>query len=224
MSWRVVSGLPALRAGKNQALQWRDARVEARWPLLPPLPQQLQHFLWQHDVAVFAAFGLHDPDDALRAVDIAGPEPRHFAGTKPAAISEREHDPQSEAAGSRHGEQPPGLLRAQGQRQVQRLFDVIDFRRQIVPPQRYPEQEPYPGHDAVAVMNAGPVLDQMQLEAAHIVRSRRVRRALEKGGEALASADMAPLRAFAELAGVHVLDHALAQRAYRICVIGNRPG
>ena len=43
----------------------------------------------------------------------------HFAGTEPAAISEREHDPQSEAAGSRHGEQPPGLLRAQGQRQVQ---------------------------------------------------------------------------------------------------------
>jgi hypothetical protein len=38
-------------------------------------------------VAVFAAFGLHHPDDALRAIDIARLEPCYFCSTQPAAIS-----------------------------------------------------------------------------------------------------------------------------------------
>jgi hypothetical protein len=93
---------------------------------------------------------------------------------------------------------------------------VIDLGRQIVAPQRHPEQEAHTGHGPVAGLKARPVLHQMQLEPAHIVRLRRVRGTLEKGGKALASADVPPLRAFAEIAGVHVLDHALAQRAYRL--------
>ena len=56
------------------------------------------------------------------------------------ARSGRQHDPQSEAA------RPPATANSgpassgfEGQRQVQRLFDAIDFRREIVPTQRYPE-------------------------------------------------------------------------------------
>ncbi len=46
---------------------------------------------------VLASFGLNDPDDALRAVDVARLEPRHFAGAKTAAIGERQHEPKPEA-------------------------------------------------------------------------------------------------------------------------------
>jgi hypothetical protein len=65
---------------------------------------------------------------------IAGPEPRRFAGAKPAAIGERQHNPKFEALGASDGRQPPGLLRTQGERQVKRLLDVIDLSRQIAPP------------------------------------------------------------------------------------------
>src|ERR1019366_8544917 len=88
-----------------------------------------------------------------------------------------------------------------------------DLGRKIQPPQRHTEQEPQPGHDAVAIADARPRLGKMQLEPADILRRSGVGRPLEKRGELLAATDVAPLRARTQLASVHVLDHALAQRA-----------
>ena len=60
------------------------------------------------------------------------------------------------------------------------------------------------------------MLAPLSARCSWILRCRRVRRSLQKCCELLAAADMAPLRSGTELARVHVLDHALAQRADRI--------
>src|SRR5208337_319164 len=63
-----------------------------------------------------------------------------------------------------------------------------------------------------AVADAGPALDEVQLEAAHLVGRRRIGRAFEPGGEPLAAIDVAALRVRVELARRHVFDHSLTQR------------
>ena len=56
-------------------------------------------------------------------------------------------------------------------------------------------------------------LGQVQLEQADVLKCGGVGRPLEKRCETLATADVACLRGRTELAGIHVLDHPLAQRA-----------
>ncbi len=79
------------------------------------------------------------------------------------------------------------FLRAQHRRQLLRLLDVPDLGRQIVATQGDAEQEAYPGHDPVAVADAGVALDEVQLEATDLVGRRRVGRTFEPGGEPLAA-------------------------------------
>jgi hypothetical protein len=99
--------------------------------------------LWrQHYVPVLAPFRLYDPDDHLRAVDVTIFEPDNLTGAKPTAIAEGEHHVIPEAAG--HGEQPLGLIGAQGERQLLLLLEVVDLGREIVPPQRDAEEEQNP--------------------------------------------------------------------------------
>src|SRR5205823_10345518 len=80
-------------------------------------------------------------------------------------------------------------------------------------PQRDAGQKPHPRHDPVAIADAQPALDQVQLEAADVVSCRRVGRASQERGEAPAAVDVASLRVAPQLAGGHILDHTLAQRA-----------
>src|SRR5205807_5924231 len=61
--------------------------------------------------------------------------------------------------------------------------------------------------------DAQPALGQVQLEAADVVSCRRVGRAPQERGEAPAAVDVASLRMVPQLAGSHILDHTLAQRA-----------
>ena len=140
-----------------------------------------------------------------------GLQPDHLAGAQAAAIAETEQNARLEAAGD--GQQPLGLVRAHHQRNLLRLTDVIDLGGKIQSPQRHAQQEPQPGHDAVTGADAHAGLGQVQLEAADVLDCGRVRRPLEKRGEPPAAANVASLRARTELARVHVLDHALAQRA-----------
>ena len=118
-------------------------------------------------------------------------EANHLAGAQAAAIAETEHHPDLEGPG--HRQQPFGLVRAHDERQLLRLLEVIDLGGEIVPPERDTKQEPHPGHDAVAIADAQPALDQVQLEAAYSVGGGGVGRALEIGGEPLAAVDVAPL-------------------------------
>src|SRR5262245_31994203 len=71
---------------------------------------------------------------------------------------------------------------------------MIDLGEDIVPPHRHLQQELDAGHDAVAVVNAPAAVDEMLLEAAHIVGCRRLGRTAEEGREMLAREDMAALR------------------------------
>src|SRR5208337_1509991 len=97
-------------------------------------------------------------------------------------------------------------------RQLLRLLHVPDLGRQIVAAQRDAEQEAHPGHDPVAVADAGAALDEVQLEAADLFGGRRLGRTFEPGGEPLAAVVVAALRMRVELARSHVFDHTLTKR------------
>ena len=144
-------------------------------------------------------------------VNMLDPEPDHLAGAQAAAVAETEQGADLEAAGD--GEQAPRLVRAHYQRDLLRLTDVIDLGGKVQSPQCHAEQEPQPGHDAVAIADAHPGLGQVQLEPADILRRRRIGRAIEKRGKPFAAANVASLRARRELPRVHVFDHAMPQRS-----------
>jgi hypothetical protein len=139
---------------------------------LPPLPQQSNHLRRQHDIAILAALGLLDSNDLLRAVDMLDLQPYHFAGTQAATIAKAQHDARLEAGGN--SQNATRLVRAHHLRNRLRLVQVIDLGRKVQPPQRHPQQELHPGHDPVAIADADPALGQVQLEAADIIRCRRV--------------------------------------------------
>src|SRR5258708_1891922 len=199
--------------GKQPALPPGSCGIDTPPARLPPLAQQVERVGRQHDVAVLAALGLLDPNDLLRAVDVLDLQPDHLAGAQAAAIAETEQYTHLEAARDR--EQAPGLVLAHHQRNLLRLTEVINLGRKIQSPQRHAKQEPHPGHDAVAIADARARLGKMQLKPADILRRGRVRGPLEKCSKPLAAVNMAPLRPRAEFACIHVLDHALAQRADR---------
>jgi hypothetical protein len=77
------------------------------------LPQQAEQILRQHDVAVLAPLGLDNANDVLRAVDVAGAQAHHLAGTQAAAIGEAEQHAKLEGLGNR--EQALGLVGADHQ-------------------------------------------------------------------------------------------------------------
>src|SRR5271154_1529111 len=198
-------------AGKQPAFLHGRCGILTRRARLPPSAQQIERLGRQHDIAVLAALRLLDPNDLLRAVDMLDLQPDHLAGTQAAAIAETEQHANLEAACD--SQQAPGLVLAHHQRNLLGLTDVIDLGAKIQSPQRDAEQEPQPGHDAVAVADARARLGKMQLEPANILRRSRVGGPLEKRSEPLAAVNVAPLRARTELARIHVLDHAPAQRA-----------
>src|SRR5436190_444211 len=162
-------------------------------------------------MAIFAPFGLHDADDALRLVDVADLEPDGLAGTQTAAVTESEQH--ADLGVLRHRQQALHLEWAHNQRDLLRLFDVIDLGREIQAPQRDAEQKPHSRHEAVAIADAEPVLDKEQLKPTNIVGGGRFRRAPQERGEPDTAVDVASLRMPTELARSHVLDHALAQLA-----------
>src|ERR1700694_4845534 len=200
-------------AWKQPALLHGSCGIETPPARLPPLAQQVERVGRQHDIAVLAALGLLDPNDLLRAVDVLDLQPDHLAGAQAAAVAETEQHAHLKAGRGR--EQAPGLVLAHHQRNLLRLTEVINLGRKIQSPQRHAKQEPQPGHDAIAIADARARLGKMQLKPADILRRGRVRGPLENPSEPLAAVNMAPLRSRAELACIHVLDHALAQRADR---------
>jgi hypothetical protein len=132
------------------------------------LPQQVERLRRQHDIAILAAFGLLDPNDLLRAVDVLDLQPDHFAGAQSAAIAQTEQHASPAAAGN-------GLRVSSG------LAQVIDLGGKVQPPQRHTEQEPQPCHNAIAVADARAGVGQVQLKAADVLARRGVRGALQKG-------------------------------------------
>jgi hypothetical protein len=118
---------------------------------------------------------------------------------------------------SRHDHEPPGLVRTHDQRQLERLLQMVDLRRQVMSAKRHSEEELHPRHDPVTIADADATLGQMPLETADVGGGRRLGRALQERGKPLAAIEMAALAMPAPLARVHILDHALAQRADGLC-------
>src|SRR5262245_51777452 len=106
-----------------------------------------------------------------------------------------------------------GLMGGHRERPLLWLRGVVELGCQIVPPQRDAEQKLHSGHDGGTIDYAEAGFDQMQLEEANVVGGRGVGRALEERRKALAALNVAALRMRPKLAGGHVLDHALTQRA-----------
>src|ERR1700688_829702 len=193
--------LSGLAAGKQPAFLHGRCGIVTRRARLPPLPQQTERLWRQHDVTVLTTLRLLDADDVLRSVDMLALQPDHLSRAQAAAIAETEQHADLEAAGDR--QQPPRLVLAHHQRDLLWLTDVIDLGGKVQSPQRHAKQEPQPGHDAVAIADARARLRKMQLEPADVLRRGGVGRPLEKSGEPLAAADVAPLCARTEPARVH---------------------
>ena len=158
----------------------------------------------------------------------AGVEPAHRNGKVATLTVGLSHDVSSLLGiGRQLGSQPRAntsitIMRApqrgHGQGSTCRASGVISgcfcgsAGRQIMATQCNSEQKPHPGHDPVAVADARSALDKVQLETPHLVRRRRIGRALQPGSEPLAARNVAALSVRNELACSHVLDHALTQR------------
>src|SRR5437764_13094954 len=100
----------SLSAGKQPAFWQRYSRVVTRGTHLPPLPQQIEHLVRQHHIAVLAALRLLDADDVLCPVDMLDLEPHDLARPQSAAIAKAEQDARLEACG--HCQQSLHLLDA----------------------------------------------------------------------------------------------------------------
>src|ERR1700757_2021196 len=200
----------SLSAGKEPTFRQGYSRIVTRGTRLPPLPQQVEHLVRQHHIAILAALGLLDANDVLRPVDVLDLEPHDLARPQSAAVAEAEQNARLEACG--HRQQSLDLVDAHHQRELLRLTNVVDLLGKVQSPQRDAKQEPQPGHDAVAGANAHARLGQVQLEPADILQGGCIRRPLQKRGKPLAGANVASLRSRAELACIHVFDHTLTQR------------
>src|ERR1700737_2476561 len=97
--------------------------------------------------------------------------------------------------------------------QLARCVDDPGMARLLRPVERHLEEEPQCSHGRVDARWLRTVLGQMQLERAQLFRGRGVGGTAEKGREPLEGTDVLALRIGHEPAHVHVLEHALAQRA-----------
>src|ERR1700681_1830391 len=199
-----------LSAGNQPTFLRRHSRIVTRATHFPPMPQQTKHLVRQHHIAVLTALRLLDANDILCPVDMLDLEPHDLARPQSTAIADPEQNARLET--DRDRQQSLDLSDAHHQRKPLWLTNVIDLLRKVQSPQRHPEQEPQPSHDAVAGANTHVRFCQVQLEAADILKGRGIRGSLQKCREPLAAADVASLRTRAELARGHILDHTLTQR------------
>src|SRR5947208_14045622 len=87
-------------AARKQPAFLKGRRGIVTTACLPPLPQQIERLWRQHDIAILAAFGLLDPNDLLRAVDMLDLQPDQFAGAQSAAVAQTEQHASPEAVGN----------------------------------------------------------------------------------------------------------------------------
>src|SRR6516165_9383164 len=215
LSWRVVIGLPGLRPGNSQRSCMGVVESKSG--------RRVFHH-WRNRLSVsgdsMTLRSLRLFDCSIRMIFCAlsmclccSVSVMAAACAQAAAITETEQHTHLEAAGD--CQQPPRLVLAHHQWDLLRFAEVIDLGGKVQSPQRHAKQEPQPGHDAVAIADARARLRKVQLEPADVLRRGGIRGPLEKRSKPLAALNVATLRPRTELAGVHVLDHALAQRADR---------
>ena len=182
-------------------------------PDLPPLAQQGQQIGREHGVAIAATLATLDPEQHALAVDVGDLERRDLRHAQAGAIGDRKGGLMLEAGG--RVEQPRHLVAAQHHGQVAGMRRPDQLARQVGPIDGLREEEPQRRHDAVHGRRRHAGLALLDLEPAHVIGRRRVRRAPQERGEASDVANVVVLCRSREPAHVHVVDQTLAQWADR---------
>src|SRR5216683_3261267 len=86
-----------LSAGEQPTFLHRYSRIVTRGAHLPPLPQQAEHLVRQHHIAVLAPLRLLDANDILCPVDVLDLEADDLARPQSAAIAKAEQNARLEA-------------------------------------------------------------------------------------------------------------------------------
>ena len=94
------------------------------------------------------------------------------------------------------------------------VADDDEAARQVRPIERHREEEAQRRNRAIDALRLHATLGLVDLEAADILRCRRIGWALEERGEAPHETDIVTLRILAQAAHGHVFEHALPQQAY----------
>src|SRR5712692_9002909 len=77
----------SLSAGKEPPFLQGYSRIVTAGTRLPPLPQQAEHLIRQHHIAILAALRLLDANDVLCPVDVLDLEPHDLTRSQSAAIA-----------------------------------------------------------------------------------------------------------------------------------------
>ncbi len=179
----------------------------------PPVgAQDAQQLRRQHDIAVFAALAVLDPDYHPAAVDIADFEPDRLRGAQPGGISGGQRSPGLQA---RHRfEKTHHLIGAQHDRQLARLAGVRDAFRDLGLPEGDAVEEPQRANRLIERRPGDAVRHQMDLKGTHIFEVQPLRRAAEIPAELRHRMHVGSLRCRRQIADRHILDHAATQRAH----------
>ena len=114
----------------------------------------------------------------------------------------------------RYLEQSPNLFDVEHRWQPARVADDDEAARQVRPIERHREEEAQRRYRAIDALRLHATLGLVDLEAADILRCRRIGWALEERGETPHETHVVTLRILAQAAHGHVFEHALPQQAY----------
>jgi hypothetical protein len=149
-----------------------------------------------------------DADHHPLTVDIVDLQRHHLRGAQPGAVGHRQGRLVLQPRGRL--QKPLDLLATEHGRQLTRLVHMAHLGHQLAAPEGDIEEELQCRDRRVQASALNPALDQIELEAAQILRRGRRGRTLEKIVEAFDPAQIPALGLGRELAQPHVLDHALA--------------
>ena len=172
--------LDRVAAGKQPAPRQHQAAAP---PLAPPGAQQFEQLRRQHGVAVLAALALLDAQQHALGIDVADLERHDFGDAQPGAVGGAERRlvlrrPAPPAAAA-----PPPRRSAPSA--AARLVHDGETAGEIRPVERHGEEEAQRRDRAVDARRLHAALRLVQLEAAQILRRRRVGRAADEGRERL---------------------------------------
>jgi hypothetical protein len=200
--------LDRVATGKQPAPRQQRAAAPA---LDPPITQQLKQLRRQHGVAIFAAFALLDPQQHALGVDVADLECDHLGDAQAGAVGRAQR--RLVLRTRRRLEQQRDLLDAQHGRQPERLAHHREPPGKVRPVKRRREEEAQGRDRVVDARRLHAALPLVQLEAAQILRCRRIGRPADEGRERPHMPNVVGARLLSEAAHHHVFDHARTQRA-----------
>jgi hypothetical protein len=144
-------------AGKQPALR------PGQPPIAAQNPQELRR---EHDVTVFAALALLDPDHHPLAVDIGDLQQNHLGDAQSGGIDRRQSGAALETWDGL--QEAHDFVGAEHHRQLARLAGIGDALRNGVMAERHTVEKPQRTHDLVQRRPGYPGRDQVDLEGADI--------------------------------------------------------